>query len=100
EDRHSSGPRGLDREVRETPSGNPDGSAVGARVGERADRVPVEPRRAGWCPTGHRCRGIASRRQPGRTPVALSVELTPHPEPKPKLHQSIRDLKLSEYEHV
>jgi len=31
---------------------------------------------------------------------ALSVELTPDPEPKPKLHHLIIDLKLSEYEHV
>jgi hypothetical protein len=50
--------------------------------------------------TGHRCRGIASRWQPGRTAVAWSVELTPDPDPKPNLHQTITDLKPSEYEHV
>ena len=97
--RTRAGPEGLTGEVRETSTGNPDGSAVG-RASEPS-RVPVEPRRPGWrLLTGHRCRGIASRWQPGRTAVAWSVELTPHPDPKPNLHQTITDLKPSEYEHV
>ncbi len=85
--------------MRETPSGNPDGFAVGARVGERADRVPVEPHRPGWC--GLPAIVVVARLVAANGKIgALSVELTPDPEPKPKLHQSIIDLKLSEYEHV
>ena len=100
EDGDRAGPEGLTARCVQPPveTRTRPPSALGA---SEPDRVPVEPRRPGWCglPATVLAASLRGRNPEGRA-GAWSVEPTPHPDPKPKLHQSITDLKPSEYEHV